>query len=52
LRAEPLILRILDTMDICEQPVGPASPGRIRVAGGLNCYGLVAVLEDMATVIS
>ncbi len=50
--AEPLILRILDNIYISEQSVGLASRIRSRVARGLNWYEFVAVLEDIATVIT
>jgi diguanylate cyclase len=50
--AEPLILRILENIYISEQSVGLASRIRSRVARGLNWYEFVAVLEDIATVIT
>lgn len=50
--AEPLILRILENIYISEQSVGLASRIRSRVANGLNWYEFVAVLEDIATVIT
>ncbi len=50
--AEPLILRILENIYISEQSVGLASRIRSRVARGLNWYEFIAVLEDIATVIT
>lgn len=50
--AEPLILRILENIYISEQSVRLASRIRSRVARGLNWYEFVAVLEDIATVIT
>jgi len=50
--AEPLILRILGNIYIPEQSAGLASRIRSRVARGLNWYEFIAVLEDIATVIT
>lgn len=50
--AEPVLLRILENIYVSDQSVALANKIKIKVAGGLNWYEFVAVLEDISSVIT
>lgn len=50
--AEPALLRILENIYVSEQSLTLAKKIREKVAGGLNWYEFVAVLEDISAVIT
>jgi len=51
-RAEPVLLRILENIYVSDQSVALANKIKEKIAGGLNWYEFVAVLEDISSVIT